>query len=84
MHWKIPVPVPHEECELTSVGLAEVDQHSPLSEIVAWLADEIFPPDMAEVNPIPVTWSVVTDGNELASVSKSNSFPYAVPYVLTA
>ena len=74
----VPVPVPSLVLLSAVVGLAVVDQHTPLAVTGDPPSDVTFPPEVAVVAVTFVTAVVVTVA-PIASVVKVTSFPYAVP-----
>ena len=74
-----PLPVPFVVLLPATVGFADVDQQTPLAVTPAPPFDVTFPPDTAVVAVIEEAAVVVTDGTTIGFVSKTISFPYAVP-----
>jgi len=81
---KLPIPVPSVVIKLLMVGLAVVDQQTPLAVMVPPPAEVIFPPETAVVIVIEVTAAVVRVGTTIVEVVNETSFPYAVPALLVA
>ena len=78
---KAPVPVPSDVLLLLIVGLADVDQQTPLAVIETPPSDVIFPPETAVVDVREVIAVVDKAGTAKGFVLKEISFPYAVPAV---
>jgi hypothetical protein len=80
---KAPVPVPSVVWLPVAIGLAAVDQHTPLAVTDAPPSAVTLPPEEAVVDNIDVGVVVVTVGKAV-SVVNWRSLPYAVPPVLVA
>ena len=81
---KLPVPVPLEVKLLLRVGYDVVDQQTPRAVTAPSPSLVIFPPDIAEVEPIEVTTAVERVAVITGSVVKESSPPYEVPTLLVA
>ena len=70
---KEPVPVPFDVFVVkVVVGLALVDQTTPLAVIVVPPSEVIFPPEVAEMLVIPVILDVVNVGTEFNLFARQN------------